>query len=158
MATIERHLELSVSLMDQAEEELRGGDVIQASEKAWGAVVHYVSAVSRKYGWPLGFLHRPSPLALPTGHDHFERVAQSILGERRQVRANAHRLIRLTRDQELNRLRFLTAEGLNANFYQEFHDPDVAAEAIGAVRLLLSEMQTVEGRGLVDAEDGLEAG
>ena len=52
MATEARHREISDQFLDQAVEEYRRGDLLQASEKAWGAVSHYVSAMSVERGWP----------------------------------------------------------------------------------------------------------
>ena len=36
----------------QAQRELSAGDLLQASEKGWGAVAHYVKAISHDLGWP----------------------------------------------------------------------------------------------------------
>lgn len=52
MATTERHLEISDHMIEQAKRELSAGDLLQASEKAWGAVVHYVKSVAQENGWP----------------------------------------------------------------------------------------------------------
>ena len=54
MATAEQHQEISTQFLTHAEDELRKGDLLQASEKAWGAVSHYVNSVARQRGWPLG--------------------------------------------------------------------------------------------------------
>ncbi|MCY4437059.1 MAG: hypothetical protein OXE05_06965 [Chloroflexi bacterium] len=54
MATAEQHREISLQFLDHAEDELRKGDFLQASEKAWGAVSHFVSSVARQRNWPLG--------------------------------------------------------------------------------------------------------
>ena len=51
MATTTRHLEISEQLLRQASDELDAGDLIQSSEKAWGAVVHYVKSVAVERGW-----------------------------------------------------------------------------------------------------------
>ena len=54
MATTTRHGEFSARLLDHADEEFEKGDMIQASEKAWGAVAHYVKSVAKARGWPDG--------------------------------------------------------------------------------------------------------
>ena len=54
MATAEQHRAISSQFLDQAEGEFQKGDLLQASEKAWGAVSHYVNFVARLQGWPLG--------------------------------------------------------------------------------------------------------
>ena len=118
MATTERHRQISAQFLEQAEAELRSGDLLQASEKAWGAVTHYVNSLAREYGWPMG------------GHD--------------DVRENARRVARLTRDPERSRERFALAEGLHGNFYHDFSDAETVALGLRSTRILLSEMQAVD--------------
>ncbi len=36
MATVEQHRDISTQFLDQAEQEFNKGDLLQASEKAWG--------------------------------------------------------------------------------------------------------------------------
>jgi len=47
---VELHLRLSEKLLAEAEELLRKGDYIQASEKAWGVATHVVKALATKEG------------------------------------------------------------------------------------------------------------
>ena len=54
VATAEQHREISTQFLEHAEDELRKGDLLQASEKAWGAVSHYVNSIARQRNWPLG--------------------------------------------------------------------------------------------------------
>ena len=51
MATATRHQEISDRFLDHAEREFEKGDLLQASEKGWGAVVHYVKSVTKEQGW-----------------------------------------------------------------------------------------------------------
>ena len=46
MATTEFHIATSRRLLEQAEREYRAGDVLQASEKGWGAAAHAVKAIA----------------------------------------------------------------------------------------------------------------
>ena len=48
MATAEQHRKISTQFLEHAEDELRKGDLLQASEKAWGAVSHYVNSIARQ--------------------------------------------------------------------------------------------------------------
>ncbi len=50
-AEIEHHLEISERFLQQAEAEFEMGDLLQASEKAWGAVAHYLKSVAKYRGW-----------------------------------------------------------------------------------------------------------
>ncbi len=52
MVTVtEYHEETSRKFLSQAREEFDGGDLEQASEKAWGAVAHRIKAISEERGW-----------------------------------------------------------------------------------------------------------
>ncbi|MDE2938643.1 MAG: hypothetical protein OXR67_06950 [Chloroflexota bacterium] len=46
-----RYEEISRHLLQQAEEELDNGDVLQASEKIWLAVAHGLKAIAQHRGW-----------------------------------------------------------------------------------------------------------
>ena len=54
MATTERHEAIRAVFLDHAEEEFEKDDMLQASEKAWGAVAHYVKSVAKANGWSDG--------------------------------------------------------------------------------------------------------
>ncbi len=47
----DRYAAISQRLLRQAQEELDADDIIQASEKAWGATAHAVKSVAEKWGW-----------------------------------------------------------------------------------------------------------
>ena len=47
----ERYEEISRHLLAQAQEELDRGDILQASDKVWGATAHAVKAVCQRMGW-----------------------------------------------------------------------------------------------------------
>ena len=51
MATSERHREISDIFLEHAEVEFEKGDLLQASEKAWGAVARYTKAIAIEHGW-----------------------------------------------------------------------------------------------------------
>ena len=38
-------------MLSHADEFLQAGDLVQASEKGWGAVAHYLKAVAKQRGW-----------------------------------------------------------------------------------------------------------
>ncbi len=46
-----RYEEISRHLLEQAREELEKGDILQASDKVWGATAHAVKAVCQRMGW-----------------------------------------------------------------------------------------------------------
>ena len=50
-AEIENHLETSERLLNHAYEQFEANDLVQASEKAWGAVAHYLKSEAKFRGW-----------------------------------------------------------------------------------------------------------
>lgn len=118
MATPEQHREISAQFMAHAEDELRKGDLLQASEKAWGAVAHYVNSVARQQNWPLG------------SHRLLIQNANTLLGRDPALAAHRRRLFR-------------TAEGLHTNFYQAAWDEEMVQEAIEDAKELISALQGI---------------
>ena len=47
----ERYEEISRHLLAQAQQELDRGDILQASDKVWGATAHAIKAVCQRMGW-----------------------------------------------------------------------------------------------------------
>ena len=45
------HTETSRRLIRQADDELAQGDLLQASEKGWGAAAHAMKSIARSRGW-----------------------------------------------------------------------------------------------------------
>ena len=48
---IAKHTDTSERFLRHAEKQFERGDLPQASEKAWGAVAHYVKSVAKQRGW-----------------------------------------------------------------------------------------------------------
>ena len=48
---IAKHTDTSERFLRHAQEQYEKGDLPQASEKAWGAVAHYVKSVAKQRGW-----------------------------------------------------------------------------------------------------------
>ena len=121
MATVAQHQEISERFLSHAEEELEKGDLLQASEKAWGAVAHYVKSVAKEQAdWD----------------------ADSHAG----VNRCAKELAEHTDDPEGNRTRLAAANSLHANFYESFYDEDMVKSGIKAARDLVSAMKTASAR------------
>lgn len=122
MATPVRHQDISRTLLAQASEEFDKGDLIQASEKAWGAVAHFVKAVARERNWP--------------NRSH------------QDVRRNATRLVRRSDDPIQNALLFEAVENLHVNFYEDTYaeDPDRVRYGIRHAETLIDAMKAAETR------------
>ncbi len=93
----EKHIQTARRFLDAADEEFAAGDMLQASEKMWGAASHAVMAVAQRRGWQFG-----SHAAL--------RIA-------------VRRLADETGDRAL-RGGFGMAEKFHANFYHDFMEQD----------------------------------
>ena len=119
MATVETHTETSHILMRQAEEELRNGDHLQASEKGWGASAHAVKAVAERRGW------RHNSHALLIGI--VRRLAVESGG------------------QEVRRL-FDVAASLHTNFYEHWMNEEDVGQRLEDVKELLELLEPLQGR------------
>ena len=118
MATEARHREISDQFLDQAVEEYRRGDLLQAAEKAWGAVAHRISAIERRRGWPTG-RHR-----LTVKH------AEDVLGE-------------LSHPDPYLTL-FDAVEHLHVNFYQDHLADNRVLRGIRAARRLVDILTDID--------------
>ena len=112
MATAEQHREISIQFLDHAEDELRKGDFLQASEKAWGAVSHYVNSVARQRNWPLG------------SHKRLIENANKLIDKDPGNASHKRRLLR-------------SIEALHANFYQAHLDEVSVGEGIEDAKELI---------------------
>ncbi len=118
MATTTRHGQISYRFLDQAEAEFERGDMLQASEKAWGAVAHYVKSVAKANGW--------------------------ADGSHRDIANNARRLLDRTPDPAGNRDKFAVINALHVNFYEEDLDATDVERGIRHARALVEAMRAVE--------------
>ena len=48
---VEKHTRLARRMLEQADDEIREGDLVQGSEKLWGAANHALKAVCASRGW-----------------------------------------------------------------------------------------------------------
>ncbi len=119
MTTAGDHVDISRRFIQQAEEELEAGDLLQASEKAWGAVAHRLKAIARQRGWQHG------------SHGHFYAIVERLGAETGQP-------------EEMEAL-FARANSLHANFYNVFMPEEQVRGYMDDVMRLLA---TLEGIGL----------
>ncbi len=116
MVTAEQHREISAQFLDHAEDEFRKGDLLQASEKAWGAVSHYVNSIARQRNWPLG------------SHRRLIENANTLISRDPVNAEHRRRLIR-------------SVEALHANFYNAFLDEESVREGIQDARELITSLE-----------------
>lgn len=120
MATTERHRQISETFLAHAEEELAKGDLLQASEKAWGAVAHRVKAIARERDWP--------------NKSHND------------VRDNVRRLLNQSSDPALNKLTFRAVQFLHTNFYEELMDAEDVQDGIADAKRLIEVLNSVDSQ------------
>ena len=120
MATTARHQDISKRFLKHARREFEQGDLLQASEKAWGAVAHYVKSVAHEEGWPDG-----------THSD---------------IAKNARKLIVMTDEPDSNRLKFMAMNALHVNFYEDDLDEDDVRISVQDARTLIAAMKIARQR------------
>jgi hypothetical protein len=108
----------SREFLRKAFDELAQGDVVQASEKGWGAAAQMVKAVAEQRGWP------------HNGH--------ALLYE--AVRA----LVQETGDSQLANL-FHVAGNLHVNFYENWIPADLVELGLQDVQVLLDKLEPLLG-------------
>ena len=115
MVTTQEHIAITQSMIEHAEERLQADDLIQASEKGWGAVAHYLKAVAKQRGWT-NRSHR----------DFFvikDRLANEI--------DNPDRL----------HLLFAAARGLHQNFYEPLYSSDDVRVGIDSAKEFVENLE-----------------
>ncbi|MDE2745606.1 MAG: PaREP1 family protein [Chloroflexota bacterium] len=113
-AAVGRYSDLSSSYLRKAHEHLAEGDLVQASEKGWGAAAELVKACAEARDL-----------------DHVRH---------RQLWLTVNRLVDETGDRELQFL-FSQAESLHGNFYEDYYDESAVASYLGQVVLLLDKLR-----------------
>ena len=103
-------------MMDKAEWEFRQGDLMQASEKAWGAAAHFLKAMAVLRG---------------LNHDSHHHLVQ-IAGKLRKETGNDDIV-----------LLFNTAESLHVNFYAARLDEDLVRLGLDKVQELLDILEAI---------------
>ena len=93
----ERYEEISRRLLQQAQDELDKGDVLQASDKVWGATAHAIKSVCQRMGWN----HH--------AHNHLSAAANYVASG-------------LNRDDLMEAFGFL--EAMHSNFYEHQKEAD----------------------------------
>ena len=112
----ERYEEISRHLLEQAQEELDKGDILQASDKVWGATDHAIKAVCQRMGWN----HH--------AHNHLRAAASYIASE-------------FGRDDL--RLAFGYLESLHINYYEHQWELADVRTGIDNAAFFIGELSTL---------------
>ncbi len=111
----QEHTLISREFFTKAEEALAQGDLLQASEKLWGAAAHMVKAVAEGRGWE------------HSGHRELFQVVNRLANE--------------AGDLELRHL-FHTANSLHSNFYENWMAEDWIEAGAQQVSQLLEKLES----------------
>ena len=116
MTTVERYRSVSSTLFDQAQVELQAGDLVQASEKFWGAAAQALKATAQQRRWQ------------HDSHAHFYQIVRNLVNE--------------TGDKGLVDL-FNAANLLHINFYEHWLEPDEIQRLAEQVSQLLNRLEAI---------------
>ena len=108
MTTTDEHMVITRRMLEHADERLQADDLIQASEKGWAAVAHYLKAVAKQRGWR------------NESHRDFFTIE--------------NRLARETDNPDRLRLLFTSARSLHQNFYEPLFSADEVKVGISAAK------------------------
>jgi len=104
----------SDDFMQKAYQYLEQGDLVQASEKGWGAAAEMVKAIAERRGWR------------HDGHGYLYRIVDSLIKE--------------TGDTQLGNL-FHVAGSLHINFYEQWHQAAMVSSGIDDVQLFVDKLR-----------------
>ena len=109
----QRYQEISQHLLEQARQELDQGDILQASEKVWGATAHAIKALAQQRGW--------------NHHAHnYLREAATYIG--------------LEHDRQQLRQLFGYLEAFHHNYYEHQRMGSDVRDAIDGAAVFISEL------------------
>ena len=93
----QEHAQTAIDFLEAADREFASGDVLQGSEKLWGAARHAVMMAAQQRGWPY------------SKHGAVREAVNRIADEH---------------NDEFLKAGFSVAEGFHANFYHGFKEDD----------------------------------
>jgi hypothetical protein len=114
VAPTDEHLTIGWELLAKAEEAAAQKDLLQASEKGWGAAAHMVKGVAQRKGWR---------------HNGHRELYQAV-----------NLLAQETGDRKI-RLLFSSASALHSNFYENWMPREMVEDNLAQVREFLRKLE-----------------
>ena len=108
------HMATGRELLAKAQEALEQNDLLQASEKGWGAAAHMVKGVAEKRGWP------------HNGHRELYQIVNRLAQETGERRI---------------RVQFNSASALHSNFYEQWMPREMIEDGLAEVRDFLARLE-----------------
>ena len=118
-AEIDKHIQTAERFLRHAEEQFEAGDLPQASEKAWGAVAHYLKSVAKFRRWR------------NTSHSDLSDVAIDLAHE--------------TEDPARIGMLYRSVGALHTNFYEDWFSDPMVAGGIDDARELIDRLERRAG-------------
>ena len=115
---VDYHTETATEFLAKAHEYLAAGDLLQASEKGWGATARMVKAVAEARGWR------------HASHGDLYRTVGRLADE--------------TSDEQL-RILFSSANALHQNFYEGWMEADFVADNLKHVEEITKRLSAALG-------------
>ena len=115
-ASPSKYSEISRRLIRQAEEEFIKGDLLQASEKAWGSVAHAVKSIAESRGWN----HQTHALLFDVSGQISDELGRPGL-----------------------RTMFRSASVMHQNYYEDYMPTDEVQSGIDDAKAYLQELEAV---------------
>ena len=117
MTTLDnKYADMSRDFMVRAEDYLRQGDLVQASEKSWGAAACALKSIAEQRGWQ----HQSHSLLFDISNQVAEELGHADL-----------------RDM------FQSAKSMHQNFYENWESEEGVSYAVGRVKQYLTELESV---------------
>ena len=117
MSTLkDEHINTGREFLARAEEAAAQDDLLQASEKGWGAAAHMVKAVAQRKGWR---------------HDGHRELYHAV-----------NRMAQETGDRQI-RLLFNSASALHSNFYENWMPREMIEDSLAQVREFLRKLEAL---------------
>ena len=116
MTSEEQCTRISQQFLDKAREALEEGDVLQASDKSWGAAAQAVKSIAQRRGWP---------------HDGHRLLFNAIT-----------RLAEETGDRELGNL-FHVSNSLHSDFYENWMTQEFVEQGLDQVMKLVDRLERI---------------
>ena len=111
-----KYAAMSHDFMARAEDYLRQGDLVQASEKSWGAAACALKSIAERRGWH----HQSHSLLFDISNQIVEELERPDL-----------------RDM------FQSAKSMHQNFYENWEPEEGVEYAVGRIREYLAELEAV---------------
>lgn len=119
MTLATEHVEISNRFLRHAEEQFQLGDMPQASEKAWGAVAHYLKSIAKRRSWR------------NRSHRDLSRIVIRLAND--------------SRDPDRIKILFNSANSLHSNFYEDWLEDELVRDGIEHCRELIYKLENELG-------------